>query len=124
MSAAPRSGQLLDSFGRVHSDLRISVTDRCNIRCFYCMPEEGAEFAPRVSLLSFAEIERFVQAALPLGITKIRLTGGEPLLRPRLYRTDRGFVRANRSARPCADDKRGAAGGKRAKLCSMPDCGG
>ena len=84
MSGAPRSGPLLDSFGRVHSDLRISVTDRCNIRCFYCMPEEGAEFAPRSSLLSFDEIERFIQAALPLGITKIRLTGGEPLLRPRL----------------------------------------
>src|SRR4051794_40700315 len=85
ISGAPQSGLLLDSFGPLHSDLRISVTDRCNIRCFYCMPEEGAEFVPRLSLLSFEEIERFVQAALPLGITKIRLTGGEPLLRPRLY---------------------------------------
>lgn len=84
MSGAPQSGLLADSFGRVHSDLRISVTDRCNIRCFYCMPEEGAEFAPRSSLVSFTEIERFIYAALPLGITKIRLTGGEPLLRPRL----------------------------------------
>jgi cyclic pyranopterin phosphate synthase len=84
VSRAPESGLLLDSFGRLHSDLRISVTDRCNIRCFYCMPEEGAEFAPVSSLLSFDQIERFVQAALPLGINKIRLTGGEPLLRPRL----------------------------------------
>jgi cyclic pyranopterin phosphate synthase len=84
VSSAPQSGLLLDTFGRAHSDLRISVTDRCNIRCFYCMPEEGATFAPRVSLLSFDEIGRFIQAALPLGITKIRLTGGEPLLRPRL----------------------------------------
>jgi cyclic pyranopterin phosphate synthase len=74
----------VDSFGRVHSDLRISVTDRCNIRCFYCMPEEGAQFAPGSALLSFDEVDRFIQAALPLGITKIRLTGGEPLLRPRL----------------------------------------
>jgi cyclic pyranopterin phosphate synthase len=77
-------GPLVDSFGRVHSDLRISVTDRCNIRCFYCMPEEGAEFAPISQLLSFAQITRFVQAALGLGLRKIRLTGGEPLLRPKL----------------------------------------
>lgn len=80
----PVSGQLLDSFGRTHSDLRISVTDRCNIRCFYCMPESGAEFMPVSSLLSFGQIARFVSVALPLGIRKIRLTGGEPLLRPRL----------------------------------------
>src|SRR6059058_5049817 len=78
------SGPLADSFGRIHSDLRISVTDRCNIRCFYCMPEQGAKFMPMRSLLSFAEIRRFVSASLPLGIRKIRLTGGEPLLRPKL----------------------------------------
>ncbi|MGA8027010.1 MAG: GTP 3',8-cyclase MoaA [Bryobacteraceae bacterium] len=81
---APVLGPLIDSFGRLHSDLRISVTDRCNIRCFYCMPELGAEFSPISSLLSFPQILRFVSAALPLGISKIRLTGGEPLLRPRL----------------------------------------
>jgi len=75
---------LVDSFGRLHSDLRISITDRCNIRCFYCMPEHGAEFMPIRSQLSFAEIRRFVEASLPLGIRKIRLTGGEPLLRPKL----------------------------------------
>lgn len=80
----PVAGPLIDSFGRVHSDLRISVTDRCNIRCFYCMPEHGAEFAPVSSLLSFQQITRFVSVALPLGISKIRLTGGEPLLRPKL----------------------------------------
>src|SRR5579872_3103979 len=72
---------LLDTFGRIHNNLRISVTDRCNIRCFYCMPEEGAQFADASELLSFDEIERFVRAAAPLGITKLRLTGGEPLLR-------------------------------------------
>lgn len=82
--AAPTIGPLIDSFGRVHSDLRISVTDRCNIRCFYCMPEEGAEFAPIAKLLTFPQIIRFVAAALPLGVRKIRLTGGEPLLRPNL----------------------------------------
>ena len=75
---------LTDTFGRVHSDLRISLTDHCNIRCFYCMPETGAEYAPLRSQLSFEQIVRFVAAALPLGITKIRLTGGEPLLRPKL----------------------------------------
>jgi GTP 3',8-cyclase len=80
----PVAGPLADTFGRVHSDLRISVTDRCNIRCFYCMPETGAEFAPLSSLLSFEQIVKFVSAALPLGINKIRLTGGEPLLRPKL----------------------------------------
>ena len=75
---------LIDTFGRIHDNLRISVTDRCNIRCFYCMPETGAEFAKASDLLSFDEIERFVSVAVPLGIRKIRLTGGEPLLRPKL----------------------------------------
>lgn len=72
---------LKDRFGRIHDNLRISVTDRCNIRCFYCMPEEGVKFMERSGLLTFEEIERFVQAAASLGITKLRLTGGEPLLR-------------------------------------------
>src|SRR4051795_3430754 len=72
---------LTDGFGRVHDNLRISVTDRCNIRCFYCMPEEGVQFMDRTEILSFEEIERFVRAAVPLGINKLRLTGGEPLLR-------------------------------------------
>jgi cyclic pyranopterin phosphate synthase len=84
----PVGGPLVDSFGRTHSDLRISVTDRCNIRCFYCMPEHGAEFAPVRSLLTLEQMARFVEVALPLGLTKIRLTGGEPLLRPGLP----GFV--------------------------------
>ncbi len=78
------SGPLVDTFGRTHSDLRISVTDRCNIRCFYCMPETGATFAKASDLLSFDEIERFVRVSTPLGIRKVRLTGGEPLMRPKL----------------------------------------
>jgi cyclic pyranopterin phosphate synthase len=77
VTAAP----LVDSFGRVHDNLRISVTDRCNIRCFYCMPEEGATFAEPSGLLTFDEIERFVRVAAELGVSKLRLTGGEPLLR-------------------------------------------
>jgi cyclic pyranopterin phosphate synthase len=83
-SESPSAGPLLDSFGRIHSDLRISLTDRCNIRCFYCMPEKGGEFAPADSLLRFEEIARCVRVSAGLGITKIRLTGGEPLLRPKL----------------------------------------
>ena len=84
LQPAPIGGPLVDTFGRTHSDLRISVTDRCNIRCFYCMPETGAEFAKASDLLTFEEIERFVAVAVPLGIRKIRLTGGEPLMRPKL----------------------------------------
>jgi len=77
---------LVDSFGRRHSNLRISVTDRCNIRCFYCMPAENVQFKPRHELLTFEEIERFVRVVAPLGVNKIRLTGGEPLVRHDLVR--------------------------------------
>jgi cyclic pyranopterin phosphate synthase len=72
---------LVDSFGRAHDNLRISVTDRCNIRCFYCMPETGVEFLDRREILDFEEIERFVRIASNLGIHKLRITGGEPLVR-------------------------------------------
>jgi|SRR5579871_1212661 len=72
---------LIDSFGRLHDNLRISVTDRCNIRCFYCMPESGVEFMEREEILSFEEIERFARVAARLGISKLRITGGEPLVR-------------------------------------------
>jgi len=72
---------LIDTFGRVHNNLRISVTDRCNIRCFYCMPEDNPVFMARRQILTFEEIERFVRVAVRLGINKIRLTGGEPLVR-------------------------------------------
>lgn len=73
--------QLIDSFGRVHNNLRISVTDRCNIRCFYCMPSENVQFVHRSKILSFEEIIRFVRLVVPMGVNKIRLTGGEPLVR-------------------------------------------
>src|SRR5207245_627227 len=82
------TGPLIDTFGRVHNNLRISVTDRCNLRCTYCMPEEVA-FMPKDELLAFEEIVHFVRVAAPLGIDKVRLTGGEPLMRrdlPRLVR--------------------------------------
>lgn len=72
---------LKDSFGREIVNLRVSVTDRCNLRCSYCIPEEKVEWLPREGILSFEEIERFVRIVAPLGIRKLRLTGGEPLLR-------------------------------------------
>ncbi len=80
------TGPLVDSLGRVHTDLRISVTDRCNIRCFYCMPTEGVRFRSHAEILSYEEIERFVQVAARLGIRKLRLTGGEPLARKHVVR--------------------------------------
>jgi len=72
---------LIDTFGRRHDNLRLSVTDRCNIRCFYCMPERDVEFVPHQEVLSYEEIERFVRVAAGLGIRKLRITGGEPLVR-------------------------------------------
>ena len=72
---------LVDSYGRLHDNLRVSVTDRCNIRCFYCMPEHDVEFVKRAEILDFEEIERFVRIAVGLGIVKLRVTGGEPLVR-------------------------------------------
>ncbi|MGO9243077.1 MAG: GTP 3',8-cyclase MoaA [Bryobacteraceae bacterium] len=81
MPAAP---PLIDTFHRRHDNLRLSVTDHCNIRCAYCMPESGARFAGPVEILSFEELGRFVRIAVALGVTKLRVTGGEPLLRPHL----------------------------------------
>ena len=76
----PTTGGLVDQYGRVHSDLRISITDRCNLRCTYCM-DEDMTFQPREQLLSFEELERIARIAHDLGVTAIRLTGGEPLVR-------------------------------------------
>ncbi len=78
---SPMSSALIDGFGRLHDNLRLSVTDRCNIRCFYCMPEEEPDYMPRADILSYEEMLRFVDVAARLGVTKIRLTGGEPLVR-------------------------------------------
>jgi cyclic pyranopterin phosphate synthase len=78
---APTDGPLVDRYGRIHSDLRISVTDRCNLRCVYCMAEEGMTFLPRSEILSYEEIVRVARVAHGLGVDAIRLTGGEPLVR-------------------------------------------
>jgi cyclic pyranopterin phosphate synthase len=77
----PVEGPLVDRYGRVHDDLRLSVTDRCNLRCVYCMPTEGMTFLPRSEILSFEEIVRVAGVARDLGVASVRITGGEPLVR-------------------------------------------
>jgi len=73
--------QLVDTFGRVVNNLRISVTDRCNLRCQYCMPADGVPWVPKEQVLSFEEMVRIVRVMSGMGISKIRITGGEPLVR-------------------------------------------
>lgn len=77
----PVSNMLVDSFGRQHTYLRISLTERCNLRCQYCMPAEGAELTPSPRLLSQKEIVRLANLFVTSGVNKIRLTGGEPTIR-------------------------------------------
>jgi GTP 3',8-cyclase len=115
---APVAGALVDGFGRVATDLRVSVTDRCNLRCTYCMPAEGLEWLPKPELLTFEELTRLVRIAVGLGVTSVRLTGGEPLVRrglpglvaqiaalrprPRIAMTTNGLG-LDRLARPLAE---------------------
>ena len=73
--------QMLDRFGRVHTNLRISVTDVCNFRCIYCMPEDMT-FMPDSALMTFDEILHLARIFVVLGVNKVRITGGEPLVRP------------------------------------------
>jgi molybdenum cofactor biosynthesis protein A len=77
---------LFDNHGRPINYLRLAVTDRCNLRCFYCMPEEGIHYLPKKELLTFEEIERLVRLLAGMGISKVRLTGGEPFLRTDLMK--------------------------------------
>lgn len=116
MTPTPQA-RLLDGFGRIGRDLRVSVTDRCNLRCTYCMPAEGLDWMPRPEMLSDDELLRLVRVMVGLGITQVRLTGGEPLLRrslvdivagiaaleprPRIAMTTNG-VGLDRLARPLA----------------------
>src|SRR5689334_17654714 len=86
MSKITNTTPLTDRLGRVHTSLRISVTDRCNIRCFYCMPNENVRFRPRDEILTFEEIERFARVVAQMGVHRLRLTGGEPLVRADLAR--------------------------------------
>jgi GTP 3',8-cyclase len=80
-SPAPSSGPLVDTYDRIADDLRVSVTDRCNFRCTYCMPAEGLPWVQRADILTFEEIERLVGVFVGLGVTEIKLTGGEPTVR-------------------------------------------
>src|SRR5262245_60234160 len=78
---APTDGPLLDTYGRVATDLRVSLTDRCNLRCTYCMPAEGLDWMPAERLLDVDELTRLLRIAVTrLGITRVRFTGGEPLI--------------------------------------------
>ncbi|MFV0496188.1 GTP 3',8-cyclase MoaA [Mycobacterium sp.] len=80
-ATAPADGPLIDTYGRVATDLRVSLTDRCNLRCSYCMPEEGLNWLPGRELLRSGELARLIQiAVIRLGVTNVRFTGGEPLL--------------------------------------------
>jgi cyclic pyranopterin phosphate synthase len=115
VAAAPTTGPLIDTYGRVASDLRVSLTDRCNLRCTYCMPAEGLDWMPGEELLSEAELARLLAIAVTrLGVTSVRFTGGEPLVsrhlegaiaaaaaltpRPQIAMTTNGIGLARRAA--------------------------
>lgn len=81
LEPAPATGPLVDTYGRVATDLRVSLTDKCNLRCTYCMPADGLDWQPAEALLSAAELGRLLRIAVTrLGITRVRFTGGEPLV--------------------------------------------
>ena len=114
----PRTGPLVDTFGRVATDLRVSVTDRCNLRCTYCMPAEGLPWMARPEMLDDDEMVRLIRLFVGLGVNQVRFTGGEPLLRrslvdvvrrvgelpnrPRMALTTNG-IGLDRLAQPLAD---------------------
>jgi len=81
VTGAPAEGPLVDTFGRIGNDLRISVTDRCNFRCTYCMPAEGLPWLPKSEILTFEEMARLTALFLRLGVRALKLTGGEPTVR-------------------------------------------
>jgi cyclic pyranopterin phosphate synthase len=84
MSHVPSPSSAIDQFGRTIEYLRISVTDRCNFRCLYCMPEEGLQWLPKSEILSYEEIADVVTQLAPMGLRRLRITGGEPTIRPNL----------------------------------------
>ena len=81
----PTQTTLRDQFGRSIEYLRISVTDRCNFRCVYCMPETGMQWLPKTEILSYEEIASVVGQLAPLGLRRLRITGGEPTIRPQIH---------------------------------------
>jgi GTP 3',8-cyclase len=93
-SSPPANGPLIDTFGRVADDLRISVTDRCNFRCTYCMPAEGVAWLPKSELLTFEELSRLLALLVRLGVRSLKVTGGEPTVRADLPSLIRMFRQA------------------------------
>src|SRR6201997_5419600 len=83
-ASAPSTGPLLDTFGRIADDLRVSVTDKCNFRCTYCMPAEGLAWLPKADVLTYEEIVRLTGVFVRLGVREVKLTGGEPTVRREL----------------------------------------
>lgn len=81
MAATPSKTQVYDNHGRPISYVRLAVTDRCNLRCFYCMPAEGIKYVPKKELLSYEEMERLLRMLASMGVSKVRITGGEPFVR-------------------------------------------
>ena len=108
--AVPMTGPLVDSYGRHIKNLRISVTDKCNFRCVYCMPADGLPWLPRSEILTFEEMARLSRVMVDLGVEQIRLTGGEPLVRRDLPELVRMLADIRRPAQPERDDQRRAAG--------------
>ena len=100
---------LVDSYGRRIKSMRISITDKCNFRCTYCMPAEGLPWLKRQEILSYEEIARITQVAASIGIEQIRLTGGEPTVRRDLPELIRMLQAHSRAAQPEPDDQWRAA---------------
>ena len=112
---------LEDRYGRVATDLRVSLTDRCNLRCTYCMPAEGLDWLPDETVLSDDEVVRLIEIGVRLlGIREVRFTGGEPLVRRGLV----DIVRRTRAARPrpraVPDHQRAGAGPDGRPRCARP----
>ena len=96
---------MLDHFGRIHTNLRISVTDVCNFRCIYCMPEDMT-FMPDAALMTFDEILHLTRIFVALGVSKVRITGGEPLVRPGVPALIKQLTQLENTQRYQFDDKR------------------
>ena len=88
---ARKQGKLIDRYGRTAESLRVSVTDRCDLRCVYCMPEKGVKWLPKMNMLRVHEYERLVRLAVSMGVRSVRITGGEPLVHPRILDIVRRF---------------------------------